>query len=102
MGKGSKKKRTGSKPKAMVETKPTAKATKAETTVKAEVKTVTKPKDNTASINKYLDMLKKATERHEKCRLRAQLRRLGHRGGLRARTWHDADNTEHIVEKKTA
>jgi hypothetical protein len=91
MGKGSKKKRTGSKATA-VETK----------TEESKLNVETKTKDKSAEITRYLGMLKKATERHEKCRIRAHLRRLGHRGGLRSRTWHDEKNVEHIVEKKTA
>ena len=41
-------------------------------------------------------------KRHEKCRLRGQLRRLGHYGGLRARTYTDQTSGKTIVVEKKA
>jgi hypothetical protein len=52
-------------------------------------------------IRQYLKVLADpATERHEKCRVRGHLRRLGHYGGLRNRTYVDKSTGETIVVEK--
>ena len=54
-----------------------------------------------AKIQKLLSMLKNATQRHEKCRLRNQLRKLNHYGGMRNRTYLDKSTNETIIVDKT-
>jgi len=52
-------------------------------------------------IDNFLLMLKYATQRHEKCRIRNQLRKLNHYGALRNRTYFDKNtSTTIIVERK--
>ena len=58
-------------------------------------------KTNQTAINALLKQLAAAKHRHEKCRLRNQLRRLGHWGGLRNRTYlNKATDKTVVVEKK--
>ena len=59
-------------------------------------------KNRQIKITKLLGALKVATQRHEKCRLRNQLRKLNHFGGLRNRTYlNKSTNETIIVEKKS-
>ena len=68
----------------------TSKEAKQEETKNAQVK-----------IQKLLKALgDPSAKRHEKCRLRGQLRRLGHYGGLRARTYTDQTSGKTIVVEK--
>lgn len=60
-------------------------------------------KNRMTRINSLLKQLKEAKQRHEKCRLRGQLRKLNHFGGLRNRTYLDKTNDKTVViEKKKA
>ena len=70
--------------------------TEATTAVAADVK------NNDARIAQLKAKLATKPPRHEQCRLRNQLRRLGHYGGLRQRTYVDKKTNETIIVEKTA
>ena len=72
--------------------------TKSKSKTQVEPKTTVKD-DAESKIKGLLKNLAEAKDRHEKCRLRGHLRKLGHRGGLRSRTWTDQSGKTHIIEK---
>jgi hypothetical protein len=78
-----------------------------ETTKNVETKTnveLTKQQieNRQIEINKLLTMLKNATQRHEKCRIRNRLRKLNHFGALRNRTYFDKTKNETIIVERTS
>lgn len=54
-------------------------------------------KNRQLRVNKLLTQLKNAKQRHEKCRLRNQLRKLNHYGALRNRTFFDKTTSKTII-----
>ena len=58
-------------------------------------------KQRKTKINALLTSLKNATQRHEKCRLRNQLRKLQHYGALRNRTFFDKTTNKTIIVEKS-
>jgi len=58
-------------------------------------------KQRKTKINALLTSLKNAKQRHERCQIRNQLRKLNHFGALRNRTYLDKNtNKTIIVERK--
>ena len=76
--------------------------------VKTDVKSEKEQQDKAKKdrVNLLLKQLNAKPARREQCRLRGQLRKLGHRGGTRTRVWYDANNKlqqpEVVAKIKTA
>ena len=58
-------------------------------------------KNREIEITRLLTMLKNATMRHEKCRIRNRLRKLNHFGALRNRTYFDKSTKQTIIVEKS-